>query len=58
MCAGVSVYAGLTRAHTRVGDWVLVSGAGGGLGHLGIQYAKAIGARVTAMGMLVLKKIL
>jgi len=49
MCAGVAVYAGLTRAHTRVGDWVLVSGAGGGLGHLGIQYAKAIGARVIAM---------
>jgi propanol-preferring alcohol dehydrogenase len=49
MCAGVSVYAGLKRAHTKAGDWVLVSGGGGGLGHLAIQYAKAMGARVIAM---------
>jgi propanol-preferring alcohol dehydrogenase len=46
MCGGVSVYAALRRANTRPGNWVLVSGAGGGLGHLAIQYAKALGARV------------
>lgn len=49
MCGGITVYTGLKRAGTRSGDWVLVSGAGGGLGHLGIQYAKAIGARVIAL---------
>lgn len=49
MCGGVTVYAALTRARVKAGDWVLVAGAGGGLGHLGIQYAKALGARVLAL---------
>jgi propanol-preferring alcohol dehydrogenase len=49
MCAGITVYTALKRAGTRFGDWVLISGAGGGLGHLAIQYAKAIGARVIAL---------
>lgn len=49
MCAGASVYAGLKRAQTKLGDWVLIMGAGGGLGHLAIQYAKAMGAGVVAM---------
>ena len=49
MCAGITVYAGLKRAHTKAGDWVLVMGAGGGLGHLAIQYAKAMGGSVIAM---------
>jgi alcohol dehydrogenase, propanol-preferring len=49
MCAGVSVYAGLKRAHTKAGDWVLIIGAGGGLGHLAVQYAKAMGASVVAV---------
>ncbi|KUJ19818.1 alcohol dehydrogenase [Mollisia scopiformis] len=49
MCGGITVYTALKRAGTRFGDWVLVSGAGGGLGHLAIQYAKAIGAQVIAL---------
>lgn len=49
MCGGVSVYAALKRAKTHIGDWVLISGAGGGLGHLAIQYARAFGARVLAV---------
>ncbi|KAF2019100.1 GroES-like protein [Aaosphaeria arxii CBS 175.79] len=49
MCGGVTVYTALVRSHVRNGDWVLVSGAGGGLGHLAIQYAKALGARVLAI---------
>jgi len=49
MCGGVAVYTGLKRANTKAGDWVLISGAGGGLGHLAIQYAKAMGARVLAV---------
>ncbi|CAK7231401.1 hypothetical protein SBRCBS47491_007918 [Sporothrix bragantina] len=49
MCGGVSVYAGLKRSGVQVGDWVVISGAGGGLGHLAIQYARAMGARVLAI---------
>lgn len=49
MCGGVTVYTALKRSNTKFNDWVLVSGAGGGLGHLGIQYAKAMGARVIAL---------
>lgn len=46
MCAGLSVYAALKRAGVKHGDWVAVSGAGGGLGHLAVQYARVMGARV------------
>lgn len=49
MCGGVTVYTALKRAGVRFNDWVVVCGAGGGLGHLGIQYAKAMGARVLAL---------
>jgi propanol-preferring alcohol dehydrogenase len=49
MCGGITVYTALKRAGSKFGDWVLVSGAGGGLGHLAIQYAKAIGSRVIGM---------
>lgn len=49
MCGGISVYAGLKRANVQHGQWVVISGAGGGLGHLAIQYAKVLGARVLAL---------
>lgn len=49
MCAGNSVYAGLKRSHVEASQWVVISGASGGLGHLGVQYAKALGARVVGI---------
>jgi propanol-preferring alcohol dehydrogenase len=49
MCGGITVYAALKRAGFRQGQWVVISGAGGGLGHLAIQYAKALGARTIAL---------
>jgi propanol-preferring alcohol dehydrogenase len=49
MCGGVTVYAALKRANVRHGQWVVILGAGGGLGHLAIQYAKALGAKVVAI---------
>jgi alcohol dehydrogenase, propanol-preferring len=49
MCGGVTVYTALRRAGAKVGDWVLVSGAGGGLGHLAVQYARALGCRVVGI---------
>ncbi|MFF5988305.1 NADPH:quinone oxidoreductase family protein [Prauserella flavalba] len=37
------------RARLRAGEWVLVTGAGGGVGSAGVQLAKALGARVIAL---------
>ena len=48
LCAGVTVYKGLKMTDTKPGEWVLVSGIGG-LGHLAVQYAVAMGRRVAAI---------
>lgn len=48
ICAGVTTYKGIKECATKAGDWVVVSGAGG-LGHLAIQYAKAMGLNVCAV---------
>ena len=48
ICAGVTTYKGIKEAATKPGDWLVVSGAGG-LGHLAIQYAKAMGLHVCAV---------
>jgi propanol-preferring alcohol dehydrogenase len=44
----VTVYKGLKMTDTKPGDWVLISGVGG-LGHMAVQYAKAMGRRVAAV---------
>ncbi|RAK99687.1 zinc-dependent alcohol dehydrogenase [Aspergillus ibericus CBS 121593] len=47
LCAGVTVYSALKRSNARPGQWVVISGAGGGLGHLAVQLAsKGMGFRV------------
>ena len=48
LCAGVTTYRGLKRSGTRPGQWVAVLGIGG-LGHIAVQYAKAMGMRVVAV---------
>ena len=48
ICAGVTTYKGIKECNTKPGDWMVVSGAGG-LGHLAIQYAKAMGLHVCAV---------
>lgn len=48
LCAGVTVYKGLKVTDTKPGDWVLISGIGG-LGHIAVQYAVAMGLRVVAV---------
>ncbi|WP_040486164.1 alcohol dehydrogenase AdhP [Lutibaculum baratangense] len=48
LCAGVTVYKGLKETDTKPGDWVTVSGIGG-LGHMAVQYAKAMGRHVVAV---------
>ena len=48
LCAGVTTYKGLKETDTRPGQWVVISGIGG-LGHLGVQYARQMGLRVIAV---------
>ncbi|MCK0196222.1 alcohol dehydrogenase AdhP [Ancylobacter sp. 6x-1] len=48
LCAGVTVYKGLKEAEVKPGEWVAVSGIGG-LGHMAVQYAKAMGMHVAAI---------
>lgn len=48
LCAGVTVYKGLKMTDTRPGNWVVISGVGG-LGHMAVQYAKAMGLNVVAV---------
>ncbi len=48
ICAGVTSYKGLKETVARPGEWVVVSGVGG-LGHLAVQYARAMGLKVCAV---------
>jgi len=48
LCAGVTVYKGLKETDLRPGQTVAIVGVGG-LGHLAVQYAKAMGYHVIAV---------
>ena len=48
LCAGVTVYKGLKMTETKPGDAVAISGIGG-LGHMAVQYAVAMGLNVVAV---------
>ncbi len=48
LCAGVTVYKGLKMTDTRPGQTVVITGIGG-LGHMAVQYAKAMGLYVIAV---------
>ncbi|NQZ33512.1 MAG: alcohol dehydrogenase AdhP [Oceanospirillaceae bacterium] len=47
-CAGVTSYKALKESGVKAGEWVAIYGVGG-LGHLAIQYAKALGMKVIAV---------
>ncbi|THU82034.1 GroES-like protein [Dendrothele bispora CBS 962.96] len=49
LCAGVTVYRAIKYSQTNPGDWIVLPGAGGGLGHLSVQYARVCGLRVIAI---------
>src|SRR5207237_891311 len=49
MCAGVTVFNALRNSGARAGDLVAVHGIGG-LGHLGVQYARRMGFVTVAIG--------
>lgn len=46
LCAGITVYKALKQSDAKSGDSVVITGAGGGLGSLAIQYAHAMGFNV------------
>jgi len=48
LCAGVTTYKGLKETEAKPGEWVAISGIGG-LGHVAVQYAKAMGLHVAAI---------
>lgn len=48
LCAGVTTYKGLKETEVKPGEWVVISGVGG-LGHVAIQYARAMGMHVAAV---------
>jgi propanol-preferring alcohol dehydrogenase len=48
LCAGVTTYKGLKETEVRPGEWVVITGVGG-LGHVALQYAKAMGMHVAAV---------
>lgn len=48
-CAGVTVWRGVIQAQLKEGQWLGIVGSGGGLGHLGIQFAKKKGLKVVGV---------
>lgn len=49
LCAGLTMYSAILKANLNAGDWLVMPGAGGGLGHLGVQIAAKRGLRVIAV---------
>lgn len=47
-CAGATVYGAILASGVKPGEWLALLGVGG-LGHLGVQYAKAMGCKVIAI---------
>jgi alcohol dehydrogenase, propanol-preferring len=48
ICAGITTYKGIKETEAKPGEWIAISGVGG-LGHLAIQYAMAMGLHVCAV---------
>jgi alcohol dehydrogenase (NADP+) len=55
LCAGITTYSPLSRAQVGPGTRVAVVGLGG-LGHMGVQIAHALGAEVTVLSQTLSKK--
>lgn len=45
-CAGRTVWRAVLQAELKKGQWLAIVGSGGGLGHLGVQFAKSQGLKV------------
>jgi propanol-preferring alcohol dehydrogenase len=48
LCAGVTTYKGIKETEARPGEWIAITGLGG-LGHVAVQYAKAMGLNVVGL---------
>jgi propanol-preferring alcohol dehydrogenase len=48
-CAGRTIWNGVLQANLKSGEWIALVGSGGGLGHLGIQFARALGLNVVGV---------
>ena len=48
VCAGVTTIKGIKETEAKPGEWIVISGIGG-LGHIAIQYAKAMALHVGAV---------
>jgi alcohol dehydrogenase, propanol-preferring len=48
-CAGRTIWRGILQTGLNAGECVSIVGSGGGLGHLGIQFAKALGLSVVGI---------
>lgn len=49
LCSGVTAYKAIKSCHLTPGQWIVVSGAGGGVGSLAVAFAHAMGYRVIAV---------
>ena len=45
-CAGCTVWRGIKQAGLKPGRWLALVGSGGGLGHIGVRFAKELGYKV------------
>ncbi|GAA6026971.1 hypothetical protein JCM8097_006005 [Rhodosporidiobolus ruineniae] len=49
MCAGVTAWKAVKKANVDASNWLVISGAGGGIGHLATQFAVHSGIKVVAI---------
>ena len=48
-CAGCTSWRGVLQTELKKGETIAIVGAGGGLGHLGCQFARALGLKVIGL---------
>lgn len=49
MCAGSTIYRALKSSGVRAGQWIVIPGGGGGVGHVGLAFGRAMGIRMIAI---------